>query len=723
MEKRKLSAIPRETASKDVVETAKKLSGMKHIITARLAEENKILLLNFYEIRGLIKGNTDAAFRTFISRNDYITQDLSTSKVRWKTASFMGMNDFSFWESKWDGSKYKERDLVSFFTDEERNIVSKFLNQYSKNNDKNIWNQITSFQNSVMEKKLEARHKKETDAIDKVMENVKPVPEKFFEWAHEKALCQSQYLFYRQEGSKKATCECSCCKNKFVVDRAVIRLRNNEKGICPSCGKNVTFKAKGKISYRIHDARWAVYIESTESGFIWRYFRVYREFIKDNVPKYRQGSYEYVRMFYKFTNGKAICDSYEYTEFKQSGKTRWCHDEGKINYGPCTLYPNNLPEAWEHTPMKYSALEILSENIPGQSLNYVRAIDRYIEFPYLEWFCKMGLNELAADIIDHSIGRSNGRLNFAGKTIYEILKVNKINAKILQEIDGNSDVLRLLQVAQTINLNIKPEQLREYYETFGCNTDLLKQANRKVSLHKLIKYISKESEKYPIGRSQGCSRYAYNTFYEKDDPRAVRKQNMAKDWLDYLGWCKELKYDLKNMFIYMPTNFRKVHDRTYKEYQELLDTKAAAEKKRREKEAKKRMQMTQKAIEEIFEMNTKSEAFSIKGKGLALVVPHSGEEIKAEGEKLHHCVGGYIDRVARGDTSIFFIRKADELNVPYYTLEWKDNRIVQCRGLRNCSTTPEVEAFIKVFEKKMLESINKEGKNARNKKKQNLQSA
>ena len=46
---------------------------------------------------------------------------------------------------------------------------------------------------------------------------------------------------------------------------------------------------------------------------------------------------------------------------------------------------------------------------------------------------------------------------------------------------------------------------------------------------------------------------------------------MAKDWLEYLKWCKELGYDLDDMFIYMPNNFKKVHDRTAKEYQENLD--------------------------------------------------------------------------------------------------------------------------------------------------------
>ena len=58
-----------------------------------------------------------------------------------------------------------------------------------------------------------------------------------------------------------------------------------------------------------------------------------------------------------------------------------------------------------------------------------------------------------------------------------------------------------------------------------------------------------------------------------------KKKEYGKDWLEYLDWCKDLKYDLNNMFIYMPKNFKKVHDRTAEEFQILQDKKAAAEKK------------------------------------------------------------------------------------------------------------------------------------------------
>lgn len=682
MDKRALAAIPRETASTDMLEIAGRLGGMRHIVTARLIEENKILLLNFFEIETLRKGKTDAEFRTFLSKDDYITQDLKTQKVRWKTASFYMMDNFSLWDSHWNEEKkgFDHKELVFIRTNEEMKTISDFFAEYATETGKMApWDRVYNFQESVKARRLAEKHKKETEAIDAAMEPIKEVPEEFYDWVW-------------------------------------------ENGMCPFCGSKVTIKARGRLPAQIFDERWFLYVDPTQDGFILRYFKANRRIRSDSYAdvvagknRVEQDVHEYSRAIYTFPGGKPKYVSYEWGVYKQRGMPRWCPDSRKIACMECILYPGNLPHAWEHTPMKYSALEILSGNIPTVSLRYEDGIRKYLDFPKLEWFCKMGLNQLAKGIINGRYHGATGRLDLKGETIYKILGLNKVNTKILQEIDGNFDELRLLQVAQGMGLQLKPTQLKEYYETFECNVDLLKQANRKVSLHKLVKYIGKESERYPIGEHGGCSRYSYMRYREPEDPRIERKQNMARDWLEYLGWCKELKYDLDNMFIYMPKNFKKVHDRTAKEYQALQDKKAAAEKRRREREAKKRMEQTKAALAEILEANgSNTDAFALRGKGLILIVPKSADDIKAEGAALHHCVGTYVERVAKGETAIFFIRKKASPEKPYYTMEWKDNKVFQCRGLHNCDMTPEVKAFTEAFEKIMLSTI-KQDKQAKRK--------
>lgn len=698
MNKRTLGKIERPEATKDMVEMAKRLGSMSHIVTAQLIEGNKILLLNFFEVSRLKSGNTGAAFRTFLSGDDYITQDLSVSKIKWKTASFSMMNGFELFESHWNSEKktFDHTEKIFIWSKEDLVTINEYFAEYlSVEHKHDPWTAIHNFQQKVMNDRLQTRHKKETDPIDELMSTVKEVPEEFIKWSFDEAMGFSRYLIYEEVEKGVAECECTHCGKTGLVDRSEIRLRSNEKGKCPFCGSTVTIKAKGRLPHKITDERWTVYIDRTESGFIWRAFWVYREVHKhpeNNIEHKRisQRISEYQRGFYSFADKRSKCDSYEYAEYKQSGKTRWCHDEGKIRSGECILYPYNLPQAWDHTPMKYSALEILSRNLPTVSMRYESGIDAYIKYPFLEWLIKMGLHQIAEGVLAINFTGETGKLNCQGKTIYQILGLDKRNTRVLQQINGSYDELRLLQVARNIGLEMKPEQLREYYESFGCNTELLKQSGRKVSLHKLSKYIAKESEKYPIGNSGECCRYSYMRYKEREDPCIERKRNTAKDWLEYIKWCKELGYDLDNMFIYMPTNFKKVHDRTAEEYQTFKD-----------EQMRKRKEKIEKLIRKALEDAAGLPAMLMKTKGLTIVIPKTGDEIREEGQTLHHCVGTYVEKVAKGETLILFVRKESAPEIPYFTMEYRDGKVIQCRGRNNCGMSKDVRAFVKAFEEKM----------------------
>lgn len=713
MDKRKLSQIPRDMATADMIEVAGRLAGMRHLVTAKLHEKEKILQLTFYKIDDLREGKPEAAFRTFLSEDDYITQDLRVSKVKWLTASFERMEDFSLADAVWNNKthEYDYRTLVYINSGEDLRTITDFFSGYSNEKEGRWqygpWPAVYRFQQEVMERRLFSKHKKELDFIDAAMAPFKDPLKEFSDWVWEDGMSFSRYLIYKEIKRGVAECECTHCGTIGTVSRKKIRLRNNEKGICPFCGSKVTYKARGRMPYKIWDERWFLYVDPTEEGFALRYFRANRIVKNDCEDRLEEYMHEYARAIYTFPDGKPKYRVFEWGMYKQKGDPRWCMDRMYINCMDCILYPGNLPQAWAHTPMKYSALEILSSNIPTVSLRYEDAIGEYIKFPKLEWICKMGLNNLAKDIISSSNSYFKVKeINRNAGTIFEILGLTKINTRILQAVDGDSHALKLLQVSQQIGLQFKPEQFREYFETFGDNDELLKQANRKVSFHKIVKYIAKESERYPIGEQAGCWRSSYMRHEEREDPRIERKRNMANDWLEYLEWCRDLHYDLDNMFIYMPTNFKKVHDRTYREYQEARDRIAAEKRQKMEMEAARKMMQTRKAMGEIFKKNNGVDAFSITGKSLMLIVPQSADEIKAEGTALHHCVGTYVDRVASGKTIILFVRKADNPGESYYTMEWRDNQVIQCRGFKNCNMTPDVEAFVKAFERKMLEHIN-----------------
>ena len=69
-----------------------------------------------------------------------------------------------------------------------------------------------------------------------------------------------------------------------------------------------------------------------------------------------------------------------------------------------------------------------------------------------------------------------------------------------------------------------------------------------------------------------------------------------------------------------------------------------------------------------------------------------------EGDALGHCVGGmgYDQKFIREETLIFFIRTADEPNVPLVTVEYslKAHKVLQCYGKSNQTPSKEIVDFV-----------------------------
>ena len=76
-------------------------------------------------------------------------------------------------------------------------------------------------------------------------------------------------------------------------------------------------------------------------------------------------------------------------------------------------------------------------------------------------------------------------------------------------------------------------------------------------------------------------------------------------------------------------------------------------------------------------------------------------ELNTEGSNLHHCVASYKDKVANGDEMILFLRENKDLDKSYYTINIKDNRIIQILGFGNKRIDSlEVHNFIEEWTKK-----------------------
>ena len=172
MEKRKLAKIPREEASDEMVRFAERAAGT-HIVTTKDIEKD-LLMVTFYPIRKLKKGKKDAQLRTFFSKNDYISQDLTVEKVKWLTAAFDRMECIHLYEYHWDrdkGNRYTPN--MFFWTDADIDRMRSFFKEWSTEKDVKDWTAVERFQDMVRQKRLDEKHAKETNPIDAVMETVK----------------------------------------------------------------------------------------------------------------------------------------------------------------------------------------------------------------------------------------------------------------------------------------------------------------------------------------------------------------------------------------------------------------------------------------------------------------------------------------------------------------------------------------------------------------------
>ena len=83
-----------------------------------------------------------------------------------------------------------------------------------------------------------------------------------------------------------------------------------------------------------------------------------------------------------------------------------------------------------------------------------------------------------------------------------------------------------------------------------------------------------------------------------------------------------------------------------------------------------------------------------------ITIPTTAQDIVTEGKEMHHCVGGYVDRVVDGRDYICFVRHKDNPSTPYITCEvYTDGTIGQYfLAYDRYISSDEDKAFHKAFQ-------------------------
>lgn len=699
MDKRALSAISRPILTDKNKEMLLLVPHMCYLTTASRQEVNgnDTLIINFFRAE---ENELKPAFRTFCQIDDYITQDLTTDKTKWKTGAIDYLTGYLYWHRNSVNiviaSVSERQKILDFFSD--------FRKKYGIDDqqkpiphgsavDSEIENRIDEYQNKIKEWKLQAKHNREKAEIDLQMEKFGDIPKDYDQFVREKVFGEEHYIFY---SAANKSAYCTSCELDFELDKDKHlkhkkipiwnnrdKVKHNQAVVCPYCGKYIKCKSEGMSRQGLFAVQWSVLVQKYGENVLVRYFCHTKDF-RINYRNPEISTAERFRTIHTVEKAK----DFEWARFKSTQDYRWCRFKDRKYSGWCppaettvprsaVLYNNNLLDTIAGTCMKYSAIDIYINNIANNTrwrvfLPKPWIIDwyfnQYRKMPYLEQLLKIGFYKIA-----QSVTEDRGCPQFKnGKTILETLEINKQQFNLLRAVgDPTVRDVMILRYAGTIS-------------------------QQEFNILRYIKddFYDKMYEKYLDMRP-------YTTIYKV--AKYVNRSHVTnqRDYFDYIQWIQEMGYDMRNEFNLYPKDFKKAHDEKSKEYVKFQDKKVKEDIKR-----------FNKLLKKIRKETSNIEPMNLKIDGLFIKLPEMLDELKSEGECLHHCVGTYRDKVARGETIIFFIRKETEPDKPYYTLEWK-GKVVQCRGFKNCAMTPEVKAFVNIFEKKMQEYESKPEKRYR----------
>ena len=505
---------------------------------------------------------------------------------------------------------------------------------------------------AVLEWQQYKKHRGETEVIDAAMSLIPDIPKDFEKWAFTDAV--PQYMYY-EYGKRIGLCTC-CGKYHELKEQP----KYGKEGICPGCKRKVqyrTYKKKG----RIHDWEYAALIQKIPGGYVLRFF-VLNQLIEQGTRSYG-GMSEKIRITYNEQwNRQAI---YSYHRYKMTNKIRWCNGYEYLSaYGGrkeeerCRLYPRNLRKILKGSKLEYSGMPEFART--GIEFYQQDFIDKAKEYAGIEKLIKAEFYNLTNSCISYG---SRTPIDLYQKRVKKVLGLTGEYYNLIRDKDPTWREYEVTEQCQDVGIRATWEQIQrmaQYARNFAIYM-------RHSTPHKMLKYI------------EGL---------KSEGPCAMRNQEV-NDYHDYLQLAAGLGYNLDDDWILYPKNLKERHDQLTEEQNERkveLEKEADDKKDRKLKRTIKRKGWTR------YEMETEE---------LLIRLPECAHEIRKEGNAQHHCVATYMDRMVAGETCILFIRKKEEPDKSYYTVEVRDNEVIQVRGKYNAAPSEDVEEFMKIFKKNL----------------------
>lgn len=449
---------------------------------------------------------------------------------------------------------------------------------------------------------------------------------------------------------------------------------------CPSCGATVVCALVTGNHYRSHSVDNIIAAQKGADGetVFFRQFRLSRD-LSGRWQDIENNLEETVRYAIR---GKHIAkwqhemksNYFYHTERYALDKwERW--KDNRIYDNGFYLFVESTKEALAGTAMQYADLEGYMTD-PCIGKNSIYFLEFHARFPVIEFLWKRGYKTIVHEKISGDglvKGNKGNAIRWQRTDLKECFKFPLRFLKILPPEQWTLEKVAKMNVLY----EKRGEKLKEaeFLEVLTMKPELddIKEALAYASVEKVLKYIGKQTkirvevDGITIPQSEGT---------------------VAHTFRDYIDECMKLQLNLRDKGVLFPKNLKTAHDRTMAQVRFLEN-----------KESKKDFEKVAGRLKK----------YTWQTDTLLIRAAESPKELSWEGQELHHCVGNYADRMSKGETAIFFIRRTDKPDKPFYTLELKRQRVVQCRTTHNKSyeLEPEIKAFVDAW---MQEVVLKGGK-------------
>lgn len=623
----------------------KKVGKKEQSFMADAFVQDDILAIDFY----VAKGNTwDICFRTLINEKEYWNWDYENNT--WNEINIDGMLEKMFYRH--DRGKNKNHIC---FSNEVKTVINRYLEQIGGCIYSDIVTSVRYKQNSIAYEKRMTAEERKFVRIQEKMKDVPDVPKDFRRFIEDKVYKDDHLMYFGKKDAYCSKCGSSTEKTKDM--------KHNLVGKCPVCKKRVRYKSVGKMAE--HDERKEVLlIQRKDENIILRYFKcsLKSTHISKESLQYSESIRTYHRNDIEWYVDRYVC----YVDM--FGNTYWRDSMDpwhQVSYGTKTiLYPYNIETvetqsfALQHMPLK----ELAEESITLPWKDILRG--RRLQTGIFEKMYKAGLKKLSVEYIRNTYGVDT---NYTQRELKKLLLISKPMLQYMQKNNSGKEVLKVLQDAFKNNHGLNDAEIFELAEA-GIKVSELAKVSENKKIIKLFHYLQK-------GKWYASLRTKYQ-HYE-----------------DYMSMGKSLGLDFNNGTVRYPKDLKAAHDKTLVDfYDDETDKKK------------------QKAMRDNPQIRAWCEQLqSIYGfcdAKYLIIPPKNAGEIIEEGRQLHHCVGGdnYLRKHNNGTTFILFMRKADNPQIPYYTIEIdpKDNRIMQYYGKNDKKPDKEmVDDFLAKWKKQL----------------------